>query len=97
MSLPAAQLIQQPAGKTLEFKRDLSSPRPLLKTLIAFANSAGGRLVIDLADDGALVGVEHPLSGQVNEQVGEQVMVVLRDCVAGLKTEAQAAARGAHE
>lgn len=89
MSLPAEQLLQQPEGKALEFKRDLSSPRPLLKTLIAFAHSAGGRL----ADDGAVVGVEHPLS----EQVGEQVMVVLRACVAGLKTEAQAAERGAHE
>jgi len=34
-------------GKTLEFKRDLSSPGPVLRTLVAFANSAGGRLVID--------------------------------------------------
>ena len=30
-------LLQQPEGKTLEFKRDLSSPKPLLKTLVAFA------------------------------------------------------------
>ena len=35
-------LLTQPEGKTLEFKRDLSSPRPLLKTLVAFANTAGG-------------------------------------------------------
>ena len=39
-------LLLQPEGKTLEFKRDLSSPQNLLKTLVAFANSAGGRLVI---------------------------------------------------
>lgn len=37
-------------GKTLEFKRDLSSPKPLLKTLVAFANTAGGRLVIGIAN-----------------------------------------------
>jgi len=29
-------------GKTLEFKRDPSSIKPLLKTLVAFANTAGG-------------------------------------------------------
>jgi len=32
-------------GKTLEFKQDLSSPRNLLKTLVAFANTAGGRII----------------------------------------------------
>lgn len=33
-------------GKTLDFKRDLSSPKGLLKTLVAFANTAGGKLII---------------------------------------------------
>jgi len=37
-------------GKTLEFKRDLSSPRNILKTLVAFANTAGGRLFIGVED-----------------------------------------------
>jgi len=34
-------LLQRPEGKTLEFKRDLSSPEKVLHTLIAFANTAG--------------------------------------------------------
>lgn len=34
-------LLYQPESKALEFKRDFSSPKPLLKTLVAFANSAG--------------------------------------------------------
>jgi ATP-dependent DNA helicase RecG len=54
-------LVSSPESKTLEFKRDLSSPRPLLKTLVAFANTAGGRLVIGIADDHSIVGVEKPL------------------------------------
>ena len=33
-------LLVQAEGKTLEFKRDLSSPQNALKTLVAFANSA---------------------------------------------------------
>lgn len=56
-----ATLIHEPESKTLEFKRDLSSPRPLLKTLVAFANSAGGRLVLGVTDDRQVIGVEHPL------------------------------------
>jgi ATP-dependent DNA helicase RecG len=54
-------LLTQPEGKTLEFKRDLSSPRPLLKTLVAFANSAGGRLVIGVDDSKKIIGVADPL------------------------------------
>jgi len=42
MSQPIEQLLISPEGKTLEFKRDLSSPRNILKTLVAFANTAGG-------------------------------------------------------
>lgn len=37
-----ASLLQQPEGKQRGFKRDLSSPLTALKTLVAFANSAGG-------------------------------------------------------
>ncbi|MEI7708320.1 MAG: ATP-binding protein, partial [Chlorobium sp.] len=36
------KLLIQPEGKTLEFKQDISSPKNILKTLIAFANTAGG-------------------------------------------------------
>lgn len=50
-------LLLQPEGKTLELKRDLSSPQNLLKTLVAFANSAGGRLVIGVDDARRVVGV----------------------------------------
>ena len=50
-------LLLQPEGKTQEFKRDLSSPQNLLKTLVAFAHSAGGRLVIGVDDARRVVGV----------------------------------------
>ncbi len=54
-------LIHQPEGKTLEFKRDFSSSKPLLKTLIAFANTAGGRLIIGIDDNRKVIGVDQPL------------------------------------
>jgi ATP-dependent DNA helicase RecG len=40
------QMIGRDEGKTLEFKRDLRLPRNILKTLTAFASTAGGVLLI---------------------------------------------------
>ncbi len=61
MTQPIEHLLQQPEGKTLEFKRDLSSPRNVLKTLVAFANAAGGCLVIGVDDSRQVLGVVDPL------------------------------------
>ncbi|MGO9261004.1 MAG: ATP-binding protein [Bryobacteraceae bacterium] len=44
------ELLKRNEGKTLEFKRDLSSPEGILKCLVAFANTAGGILVIGVED-----------------------------------------------
>jgi len=56
-----SELITATEGKTLEFKRDLSSLQPILKTLVAFANTSGGTLVIGVQDDGAVVGIADAL------------------------------------
>ena len=69
------QLLQQPAGKQLEFRRDLSSLEPLLKTLVAFANSAGGQLIIGVSDDGEIVGVNNPLDE------GERLCSLIADSI----------------
>ena len=56
------EILRQPEGKTLEYKRDLSSPAPALRTLVAFANAAGGRLIVGVEDASrAVVGVKQPL------------------------------------
>ncbi len=56
------KLLIQPEGKTLEFKQDISSPKNILKTLIAFANTAGGIVLIGIEDGSkAVLGLEHPL------------------------------------
>lgn len=43
-------LLKRPEGKTLEFKRDLSSPDGALRTIVAFANTAGGTLLVGVED-----------------------------------------------
>lgn len=43
-------ILKRPEGKTLEFKRDLSSPAGVLKTIVAFANTSGGTLLVGVED-----------------------------------------------
>lgn len=55
-------LLKRPEGKTLEFKRDLSSPEGVLRSLVAFANTAGGTVLIGVEDRTRHVrGVNGPL------------------------------------
>lgn len=51
-------LVKQLESKTLEFKRDLSSMQPILKTIVAFANTAGGVLIVGSSPEGEIVGVD---------------------------------------
>lgn len=55
-------LLQSPEDKTLEFKQDTSSHEGIVKTLIAFANTSGGTLVIGVEDKTKKIkGVDKPL------------------------------------
>ena len=56
------ELLKRPEGKTLEFKRDVSRPSGVLKTIVAFANTAGGTLLVGVEDRTRHVrGVREPL------------------------------------
>lgn len=69
------QLIRTPEGKTLEFKQDVSSIQRIMKTLVAFANTAGGRVVIGVTDDKQIKGVHDPLSEE------ERICSVIADTI----------------
>ena len=57
------EILKRPEGKTLEFKRDLSSPDGVLRTVVAFANTAGGTLLLGVEDKSRRVrGVADPLA-----------------------------------
>jgi ATP-dependent DNA helicase RecG len=43
-------LLSRNEGKTLEFKRDLSSPERVLKAIVAFANTSGGVVLLGVED-----------------------------------------------
>ena len=69
-------LLKKPEGKTLEFKQDLSSPLGVLRTIVAFANTAGGTIIIGIEDKEKYVcGVHDPLA------LEEKLVNLTTDCI----------------
>lgn len=48
-------------SKILEFKRELPKGIQIAKTLVAFANSSGGKLIIGVDDDRTIVGIQEDI------------------------------------
>lgn len=57
-------LIEEGEGFDVEFKRKVSSPKKIAKTLSSFANTKGGIILFGVDDDGTIVGVESEKSEQ---------------------------------
>jgi predicted HTH transcriptional regulator len=71
------ELLKRPEGKTLEYKRDLSSHEGVLKTLVAFANTAGGAVAIGVENETRRVlGVPDVLT--VEERLANLVVDTIR-------------------
>lgn len=52
------RLILEGEGVTLDFKKTITSCEKIARTMVSFANNKGGRLLIGVADDGAIKGVK---------------------------------------
>lgn len=64
-------LIHLPESNTLEFKRDASSLESLLKSVVAFANTAGGIILVGVEDNGDISGLSNP--SKVQEQIANGI------------------------
>lgn len=53
-------LVAKGEGATLEFKRKASYPEKIVREMIAFANTAGGVLLVGIGDDGSIPGLKYP-------------------------------------
>ncbi|MFC1224770.1 helix-turn-helix domain-containing protein [Pedobacter sp. BG31] len=51
-------LILQGEGVMLDFKKTITSTEKIAKSLVAFANNRGGKLLIGIADNGSIKGVK---------------------------------------
>ena len=57
------EILARPEGKTVEFKRDLSSPDRFLRTVTAFSNTAGGTILVGIEDGTRHVrGIQEPMA-----------------------------------
>ncbi len=52
------RLILEGENVSLDFKKTISNCEKIAKTLVAFANNRGGKLLIGVADDGTIKGVK---------------------------------------
>ncbi len=52
------RLILEGENVSIDFKKTISNCEKIAKTLVAFANNRGGKLLIGVADDGAIKGVK---------------------------------------
>ena len=73
------EILKTPEGKTLEFKRDLSSPQGFIRTVTAFANTAGGIVIIGVEDNTHyVIGIQEPLD------VEERIANIISDNISPL-------------
>jgi predicted HTH transcriptional regulator len=54
---PIEQLIKQGEGQHLDFKFEISDAAKIARSLVAFANTDGGKLLIGVKDNGVIKGV----------------------------------------
>lgn len=52
------KMIFEGEGVSLDFKKTITSCEKIARTMVAFANNKGGRLLIGVADDGTIKGVK---------------------------------------
>lgn len=65
------KLSQLGEGKSIEYKQNTLSLVSILKSAVAFANTAGGIILIGVTDDGEIIGIENP--GKVQEQLANSI------------------------
>ncbi len=78
-SMTIDELIKLPEEKTLEFKRDTSALKKIMQTIVAFANTAGGSIIIGLEDSGEIYGVDDPLltEEQLTSSISDSIAPML--------------------
>ena len=57
MDQSTIQLIKRGEGLTIEFKRTIDSPYKIAKTIVSFANTSGGILLVGIGDGGEILGI----------------------------------------
>jgi len=65
-------LIKNGEDQHLDFKQSITSPNKIARTMVAFANSEGGRIVIGVDDYGDVVGIDAEQEKYMMIQAGKK-------------------------
>ena len=65
------KLTQIGESNTLEYKRNTNSLDSILKSVSAFANTAGGIILVGIDDDGTIIGLSD--TGKIQEQLANAI------------------------
>ncbi len=77
------EIIQQPEGRRLEFKAELPTNAELSKSIIAFANDAGGEFIVGIqdnprevvgVDEEKLIAIEETISNIIHDQCAPTIL-----------------------
>ena len=68
-----SQIIEKQEGRRLEFKGELPANSDLAKTIVAFANDAGGDIYLGVDDDRTVVGLPEDDLPRIEEQISNMV------------------------
>lgn len=77
LSVSLSRLAQSGESETVEFKRELPKQvRDLAKEIAAFATSGGGRILLGVADDGSIPGIENAHDPAVRDDFERRIVGV---------------------
>lgn len=68
-TLEILERIQRGEDSTTQFKQDITDANRLAEELVAFSNAEGGVLLIGVADDGVIVGLDDAQISRINQLV----------------------------
>lgn len=76
--------IQKGESKTLEFKEALPKNESIAKTVIAFSNTSGGKLIVGVNDERVVVGVDDALIFEMQDKIAS---IIADNCSPGIMPE----------
>ena len=66
-------LIERGENKRVEFKEQLPKNESIVKTIIAFSNTSGGKLIIGISDDREIVGVDETNIFELQDRIASLI------------------------
>jgi len=71
--LDVTEIIRRGESLTVEFKQDLTNKDEFLETVVAFANTNGGIILIGVSDDGRIIGYESKDKNQITNLISSNI------------------------